>query len=119
MSGAYVHGYDPRENLRLQDQGSTLMQLLHSDTVYAEGNSVLEAGCGVGAQTLTLASNSPQALITSIDVSEASIAQAAKAVKAAGIGNVTLLQADIFHLPFPQESFDHVFVCLVLDAPPR
>jgi ubiquinone/menaquinone biosynthesis C-methylase UbiE len=115
MSGAYVHGYDPRENLRLQDQASTLMQLLHSDTVYAEGSSVLEAGCGVGAQTLTLASNSPQALITSIDVSEASIAQAAKAAKAAGIGNVTLLQADIFHLPFPRESFDHVFVCFVLE----
>jgi 16S rRNA A1518/A1519 N6-dimethyltransferase RsmA/KsgA/DIM1 with predicted DNA glycosylase/AP lyase activity len=35
---------------------------LHSDTRYAEGNSVLEAGCGVGAQTLTLASRSARAL---------------------------------------------------------
>ena len=30
MTGAYVHGYDPRENLRLQDQASTLVELLHS-----------------------------------------------------------------------------------------
>jgi ubiquinone/menaquinone biosynthesis C-methylase UbiE len=115
MTSAYVHGYDPRENLRLQDQASTLAELLHSDTAYPEGSSVLEAGCGVGAQTITLASNSPKALITSIDVSEASVAEARKAVHTAGINNVTLRQADIFHLPFPPESFDHVFVCFVLE----
>lgn len=115
MTGAYVHGYDPRENRRLQDQASTLVELLHSDTTYAEGCSVLEAGCGVGAQTITLACNSPKALITSMDVSAASVAEARKAVRGAGIRNVTLLQADIFHSPFPPGSFDHVFVCFVLE----
>jgi ubiquinone/menaquinone biosynthesis C-methylase UbiE len=115
MSGAYVHGYESRENRRLQDQASTLVELLHWDTAYPEGSTVLEAGCGVGAQTVTLASKSPKALITSIDVSEASLAEARKAVQAAGIKNVTLRQADIFHLPFPHESFDHVFVCFVLE----
>jgi SAM-dependent methyltransferase len=115
MTGAYVHGYDPRENLRLQDQASTLVELLHSDTAYPEGSSVLEAGCGVGAQTITLAANSPTSRITSIDVSEASLAEARKSVEAAGISNVTLRQADIFHLPFPPASFDHVFVCFVLE----
>jgi ubiquinone/menaquinone biosynthesis C-methylase UbiE len=115
MTGIYVHGYDPRENLRLQDQASTLVELLHSDTTYPEGSSVLEAGCGVGAQTVTLAFNSPRALITSIDFSEASVAEATKAVQAAAIDNVTLRQADIFHLPFPAESFDHVFLCFVLE----
>jgi len=115
MISAYVHGYDPRENLRLQDQASTLVELLHSDTSYPQGSSVLEAGCGVGAQTVTLAAHSPGALITSIDVSEASVIEAKKAVQAAGIHNVTLRQADIFHLPFQPESFDHVFVCFVLE----
>jgi len=115
MTGIYVHGYDPRENLRLQDQASTLVELLHSDTTYPEGSNVLEAGCGVGAQTVTLAFNSPRALITSIDLSEASIDAATKAVQAAAIDNVTLRQADIFHLPFPAESFDHVFLCFVLE----
>ena len=115
MTGIYVHGYDPRENLRLQDQASTLVELLHSDTTYPEGSSVLEAGCGVGAQTVTLAFNSPRALITSIDLSEASIDAATKAVQAAALDNVTLRQADIFHLPFPAESFDHVFLCFVLE----
>ena len=115
MTSAYVHGYDPRENLRLQDQASTLVELLHSDTAYPEGSSILEAGCGVGAQTITLALNSPKALITSIDVSEASVVEARKAVHKAGINNVTLREADIFHLPFPPRSFDHVFVCFVLE----
>jgi ubiquinone/menaquinone biosynthesis C-methylase UbiE len=115
MTIAYVHGYDPRENLRLQDQASTLVELLHWDTTYPKGSTVLEAGCGVGAQTVTLASNSPGALITSIDVSEASLAEAMKAVQAAALNNVTLRRADIFHLPFPPESFDHVFVCFVLE----
>jgi ubiquinone/menaquinone biosynthesis C-methylase UbiE len=115
MTGAYVHGYDPRENLRLQDQASTLVELLHSDTAYPAGSSVLEAGCGVGAQTITLAANSPKALITSIDVSEASVAEARRVVHAAGIKNVTVRQADIFSLPFPAASFNHVFLCFVLE----
>ena len=115
MSNDYVHGYNPREAVRLQDQATTLVQLLHSDTAYPAGRTVLEAGCGVGAQTVTLARNSPGALITSIDVSETSLAQARRAVQAAGLTNVTLQQADVFDLPFEPESFDHVFLCFVLE----
>jgi SAM-dependent methyltransferase len=115
MTSVYVHGYDPKENLRLQDQAATLVELLHSDTAYAAGSTVLEVGCGVGAQTITLASNSPKALITSIDVSEASVVEARKAVRTAGIQNVTVQQADLFRLPFPPASFDHVFACFVLE----
>jgi SAM-dependent methyltransferase len=114
-ASTYVQGYDPRESLRLQDQASTLVELLHSDTHYPKGSRVLEAGCGVGAQTVTLASNNPQALITSIDVSATSIAQAKRTIEAAGLTNVTLLQADIFNLPFAPASFDHVFLCFVLE----
>lgn len=119
MNAAYVHGYDPRENLRLQDQASTLAELLHSDTAYPPGSLVLEAGCGVGAQTVTLARNSPQASITSVDISETSLAGAKRKVAAAGLSNVRFQQGDIFRLPFPPESFDHVFVCFVLEHLPK
>ena len=115
MSKTYVHGYDPREALRLQDQATTLIELLHADTAYPEGHTVLEAGCGVGAQTVTLARNSPGALITAIDVAETSVAEARKAAQAAGLHNVTLRRADIFDLPFAPESFDHIFLCFVLE----
>lgn len=115
MSDTYVHGYHERENQRLRDQSDVLADLLHSDTAYADGDRVLEAGCGVGAQTVHLARRSPGALITSIDASAVSVEQARRRVDAAGLGNVELRQADIFRLPFDAGSFDHVFVCFVLE----
>jgi SAM-dependent methyltransferase len=111
----YVHGYESRENRRLQDQADTLVELLHSDTLYQAGNRVLEAGCGVGAQTVTLARNSPDASFISIDISEDSLSEAGRAVETAGLTNVQFQQADIFNLDFEPESFDHVFVCHVLE----
>jgi SAM-dependent methyltransferase len=115
MSEVYVHGYHPRENERLQDQAGTLVDLLHFDTAYARGSTVLEVGCGVGAQTITLAQRSPDARFTSIDVSADSIAEARRRADRAGVTNIEFRQADIFALPFDAESFDHVFVCFVLE----
>ena len=115
----YVHGYTPREADRLVDQATTLTDLLHQDTIYAPGESVLEAGCGVGAQTVTLAANSPEARFTSVDISPDSLALAKQRVLAAGLDNVTFRQADIFDLPFTDGSFDHIFVCFVLEHLPN
>lgn len=115
MKKTYVHGYDPRENIRLQDQASTLVELLHSDTHYPAGSRVLEAGCGVGAQTVTLAKNSPQTHFTSVDISASSVAEARRKVIEAGFTNVEFQAADLFHLPFELASFDHLFVCFVLE----
>ena len=53
----YIHGYSEREDRRLRDQSQTLAELLHQDVVYPAGSRVLEAGCGVGAQTVILAKN--------------------------------------------------------------
>ncbi len=119
MKDSYVHGYDLRETIRLQDQASTLVELLHSDTAYPPGSRVLEAGCGVGAQTVTLSRNSPEALITSLDISETSLAEARQRASAEGLKNVRFEHADIFALPYKPESFDHVFVCFVLEHLPR
>ncbi|MBI5848874.1 MAG: methyltransferase domain-containing protein [Nitrospirae bacterium] len=118
MNNSYVHGYDLRENIRLQDQALTLVELLHSDTFYPAGSNVLEAGCGVGAQTVTLAKYSPEALITSVDISEKSLTAARMNAEAAGITNVRFQQGDIFRLPFGPNSFDHIFVCFVLEHLP-
>jgi SAM-dependent methyltransferase len=109
----YVHGYDPRENERLRDQAGTLVELLHGDTAYPAGARVLEAGCGVGAQTVTLAQRSPQARFTSVDVSPDSVQEARR--RTAGLPNVEVMQGDILALPFEPASFDHVFVCFVLE----
>jgi SAM-dependent methyltransferase len=106
---SYVHGYDDRESERLHDQAGTLVELLHGDTRYPAGARVLEAGCGVGAQTVTLSARSPKARFTSIDVSAESIATAQRR----RLPNVEFRHADLFTMPV--ETFDHVFVCFVLE----
>ncbi len=111
----YVHGYSPREAERLHDQATTLSTLLHEGVQYARGRRVLECGCGTGAQTILLAASSPEAEIISVDVSPASLHQAKARIDAAGYRNVTFETADVFHLPFPEQSFDDVFVCFVLE----
>jgi SAM-dependent methyltransferase len=115
MDDAYVHGYHARENARLHDQADALVEMLHGDTRYGAGSSVLEAGCGVGAQTLTLAARSPEAHFTSVDISADSLAEARRRSELAGLTNVEFRRADISDLPFEPESFDHVFVCFVLE----
>ena len=115
MKEDYVHGYSEEEANRLKDQANTLANLLHECTKYPAGSRVLEAGCGVGAQTVMLAKNSPDAKITSIDISENSIKQAKDLVEENGFSNVEFETADLFDLPFENEIFDHIFVCFVLE----
>ncbi|MFF3616811.1 L-histidine N(alpha)-methyltransferase [Streptomyces sp. NPDC002580] len=119
----YVHGYSDRETRRLGDQADTLAELLHSGTAYPPGSEVLEVGCGVGAQTTHLVTASPGARFTAVDVSADSLARARARVTAHAPGaHVSWHQADLFELPFPDASFDHVFVCFVLEhlaAPDR
>lgn len=119
MKKHYVHGYNQRETIRLQDQAATLRELLHADTAYPAESRVLEAGCGVGAQTITLAQHSPEAVITAVDISAASIAEAERRAAAAGVSNVQFAQADLFTLPHPPGYFDHIFVCFVLEHLPH
>ena len=103
-----------RESERLDDQAGTLVELLHHDTAYPAGSRVLEAGCGVGAQTVTLAARSPGARITS-DRRLGRVAGRRRATGSPRARTSTFQQADIFDLPFAAASFDHVFVCFVLE----
>ncbi|MEO3751649.1 methyltransferase domain-containing protein [Streptomyces sp. B6B3] len=115
-TNAYVHGYSAREAQRLGDQADTLAALLHADTRYPAGSRVLEAGCGVGAQTVHLVAGSPGARIVSVDVSAESLARARALVTERAPGaSVEWRQADLYGLPFDEASFDHVFVCFVLE----
>ncbi len=116
---SYVHGYSPDENARLYDQAQTLVELLHHDTLFEPGSRVLEAGCGVGAQTITLAGKNPQSQLVSIDISKSSLGQAEQTIRHAGLINVQFQQADIFNLPFLESDFDHVFLCFVLEHLPE
>ncbi len=118
MGNNYVHGYTELETNRLNDQAQTLSSLLHYDSVFPERSKVLEAGCGVGAQTVILSKKNPNIQLTSIDISDESLRMAQDRCLESRVSNVEFLQADIFNLPFEKESFDHVFVCFVLEHLP-
>jgi len=115
MSDGYVHGYAGTETQRLHDQAAALLDLLHAGTAYPDGSRVLEVGCGVGSQTVSLARRSHGARFTAIDISAESVSQARRRAAAAGLRNVEFRVADLFSLTGAAESFDHVFVCFVLE----
>ena len=111
----YIHGYSDKELKRLQDQANTLDELLHYDSIFPENSKILEAGCGVGSQTKIIAPKNPSCHFTSIDISEASLEKVKTMIQALNIKNVMLQIGDISDLHFEAESFDHIFVCFVLE----
>ncbi|MGI5201256.1 class I SAM-dependent methyltransferase [Spirillospora sp. CA-108201] len=117
--GGYVHGYSGREARRLGDQADVLAALLHDGTAYPAGSRVLEAGCGVGSQTVRLVARSPGVRLTAVDLSQASLDRARARVEASfPEALVRWMRADLRDLPFPDAAFDHVFVCFVLEHLP-
>jgi len=115
LDNTYVHGYSGREALRLNDQADTLDDIIHNDTIISKGSIVLEAGCGVGAQTKIIAAKNPDSNFISIDLSEDSIREAKEMINSLNITNVEFRQADIYNLPFIDGTFDSVIVCFVLE----
>lgn len=111
----YVHGYSERESKRLQDQANTLDELLHHDSVFPAGSKILEAGCGVGSQTKIIAPKNPSCRFTSIDISGESLKKASYTIQSLKIKNVEFRIGDIFDLKLEAESFDHIFLCFVLE----
>jgi trans-aconitate methyltransferase len=112
---SYVHGYDEREAARLSAQAGSVLDLLHVETSFPPDSVILEVGCGTGARTITLAKNNPNARIVAFDHSMASLACARESLATAGCDNVEFLHADLFGLPSQAKSFDHIFVCFVLE----
>ena len=111
----YVHGYSVTEARRLADQANILSRLLHHDSVFPPGSKILEAGCGTGAQTRILANNNHKCRFVSVDISGESLAAAERLMQEENITNVEFQTADIFNLAYEDETFDHVFICFVLE----
>ena len=92
----YVHGYSDYEANRLHDQADSLADLLHYDSVWEKGSVILEAGCGIGAQTKIVAPKNKNSKFISIDVSSESLDQAKNIADFNRISNVVFEQANIF-----------------------
>ncbi len=115
----YVHGYTERESNRLEDQANCLNEIIHHDTIFPRNSIILEAGCGVRAQTQIVASMNPDSKFISIDISEDSISKAKELIKQKNINNVDFQIGNILDLDFPDEYFDHILICFVLEHLPN
>ncbi|MEM1214666.1 MAG: methyltransferase [Bacteroidota bacterium] len=112
----YIHGYSAREAQRLQDQAASVADFLHHDSYWAPEETVLEVGCGVGAQTEIIATQNPEVQFTSVDISEKSLRIAEARIRQQQLTNVQFQQLDLYSaelLRLPQ--FDHLFVCFLLE----
>jgi len=77
---------------------------------------ILDAGCGTGWAAGWFAEKNPQSVIFGIDISR-SVEVAKRNLK--NTDNVILLQADIDHLPFPNNFFDFISCDQVIHHTPR
>lgn len=75
-------------------------------------NVLLDAGCGVGDQTMLLSRFVKQ--ITAMDFSSVMADRCAKRLKEAGIANATAETADVTALPYPDQTFDRTMCIAVL-----
>lgn len=88
-----------------------LAELFLDFSGYADGESVLDAGCGTGRLTFALAQRGKNLRIRGVDFSPAYIEHAARHN---ADPNITFEAGDICALPFADASFDRVLSLLVL-----
>jgi len=111
---AQVEDYDRMAFLNLF--GKVEIPLTERHLGAKSSDRLLEAGCGTGRMTRTLA-HSVHELIA-MDFSFESLRVNQRKLRAAGIHNVHLVQADLCRLPFADTAFDRVVSCQVLEHVP-
>ena len=81
------------------------------------GETVLDAGCGEGVLSWYLAERG--AKVTAMDISRPNLENAKKFLERKGVADqVTLVQGDAEHMPFPDANFDWVVSSHVLEHLP-
>lgn len=114
----YIHGYSKEESQRLYDQANSIADFIHWDSKWEAGTTILEAGCGVGAQTKIIAKQNPDCQFICVDFAKKSLAKAAKLAREEGLSNTQFLNENLTKLSFKSATFDHIFLCFVLEHVP-
>jgi SAM-dependent methyltransferase len=115
VTDSYVHGYATEEQRRLLQQAEHWRDdLILAGTTLQPGTRLLEVGCGVGAVLGVLGQAFPGISINGVDIEERQIETARTHLAALGL-NADLRRADALDLPYPDESFDHVWMMWFLE----
>ena len=114
----YIHGYSKEEQDRLIEQANYWKdRLILKYANYKNDQSLLEIGCGDGAVLGILAQAYPSLSLSGIDISAEQIATGKKHLSAQHI-EADLKTGDANHLPWDDQSFDHIYCSWVLEHMP-
>ena len=113
---SYLHGYKPEEQKRLENQANYLQEAIHEAVDFSNRKSLLEIGCGTGAQGRVIIEKYTALKYTGIDISKIQINKASKIFETIELKKRTLFK-QITQNTFPLENnqFDSAFICWVLE----
>jgi SAM-dependent methyltransferase len=78
------------------------------------GMKLLDCGCGPGSITLGLAQIVSPGEVWGIDIEPSQVALASSRQREAGVSNLQFQVASVYALPFPDDTFDAVFMHAIL-----
>lgn len=117
---SYLHGFSAEEQSRLLRQAEFLADYVFDQVDFSNCQHLLEIGSGVGAQTLQLLKRYPHLKITCIELSEKQILAARQNLQEPlAQGQVKLIQSGAEKIPLPDQIFDGVFICWLLEHVPN
>ncbi|GAB4123355.1 MAG: cyclopropane-fatty-acyl-phospholipid synthase family protein [Wenzhouxiangellaceae bacterium] len=92
----------------LDQAEQAMLQLYGQRAGLADGQNILELGCGWGSLTLWMAANYPGAHITAVSNSSSQREHIEAQARARGLDNVQILTADVNHFTPPQQDYDRI-----------
>jgi len=91
------------------DQAEQAMLKLYGERAgLADGQNILELGCGWGSLTLWMAASYPAASITAVSNSASQREHIEAEARARGLDNVQIITADVNHFTPPDEHYDRI-----------
>src|SRR5687767_1147191 len=104
----YSSCYWPPGVERLGDAEAAMLELTAERAGLADGQDVLDLGCGWGALSLWAARRFPASRITAVSNSRTQRGSIEARARAAGLANLTVRTADVRTLELPAAGFDRV-----------
>ncbi|KFL35612.1 SAM-dependent methyltransferase [Arenimonas donghaensis] len=104
----YSSAYYPTGHESLDQAEEAMLALYGERAELADGQHILELGCGWGSLTLWMAARYPNARITGVSNSASQREHIMAQAAARGLGNVEILTRDVVQLDMPEAAFDRV-----------
>lgn len=102
----YSCAYYPRGDETLDQAEEAMLKLYGERAELADGQRILELGCGWGSLTLWMAEHYPNARITAVSNSRPQREHIETQCLARGFGNVEVITRDVNRLQLPDAGFD-------------